>query len=58
MKAQIRTYYLDTLKIVQNIEIPDNYDGDAYGDTIPFSVGSNQEIVTDEDLFLPEMDLT
>ena len=25
--------------------IPDNYDGDPYGDTVPFSIGSNQAIV-------------
>lgn len=28
------------------VEIPDDYDGDPYGDTVPFSVGSNQTIET------------
>jgi hypothetical protein len=27
-------------------QLPDNYDGDQYGDTVPFTVGSNQYIVT------------
>lgn len=27
-------------------QLPDNYDGDPYGDTVPFTVGSNQYIVT------------
>jgi hypothetical protein len=27
-------------------QLPDNYDGDPYGDTVPFSVGSNQYIST------------
>jgi len=54
MKAQIRTYTLDTLLFVQNVEIPDDFDGDPYGDTVPFSIASNQQLVTDEDFFLPE----
>jgi len=28
----------------EEIELPANYDGDPYGDTVPFSVGSNQYI--------------
>lgn len=27
-------------------QLPDNYDGDPYGDTVPFTVGSNQYIAT------------
>ena len=27
-------------------QLPDNYDGDPYGDTVPFTVGSNQYIST------------
>jgi hypothetical protein len=48
MKAWLKTYNLDTLVCVKEIELPDNYDGDPYGDTVPFCVGSNQEIVIKE----------
>ena len=51
MKAQLWSYWGDRLVDVKNIEIPDNYDGNCYGETIPFAVGSNQQIITDPDLF-------
>jgi len=47
MLAQIHTYYGETLTQVKTIELPDNYNDDPYGDTITFSVGSNQMIVTE-----------
>tara|TARA_B100001057_G_C22553128_1_gene834259 strand:+ start:122 stop:280 length:159 start_codon:yes stop_codon:yes gene_type:complete len=28
----------------EEIELPANYDGNPYGDTVPFSIGSNQYI--------------
>lgn len=46
MKALLKTYTLDTLTEVEEIELPENYDGDPYGDTVPFLVGSNQVIET------------
>lgn len=44
MKALLKTYTLDTLTETEVVEIPENYDGDPYGDTVPFSVGSNQSL--------------
>lgn len=35
-----------TILGTQYHQLPDNYDGDPYGDTVPFSVGSNQYIST------------
>jgi hypothetical protein len=42
MKAVLVTG--DREKIVDRsaVDLPDNYDGDPYGDTVPFCVGSNQ----------------
>ena len=51
MKALLKTYTLDALTEVEAIELPENYDGNPYGDTVPFSVGSNQAIeVIDNEL--------
>ena len=44
MKALLKTYTHDTLTEVEEIELPDNYNGYQYGDTVPFTVGSNQVI--------------
>jgi len=44
MKALLKTYSLETLTEVEEVTLPDNFDGDPYGDTIPFSVGSNQTL--------------
>lgn len=44
MKALLKTYTLDTLTQTELVEVPDNYDGDPYGDTVPFCVGSNQSL--------------
>tara|TARA_R100000654_G_scaffold72612_1_gene104589 strand:+ start:647 stop:796 length:150 start_codon:yes stop_codon:yes gene_type:complete len=49
MKALLKTYKLDTLTDTETIDLPNNYDGDPYGDTVPFSVGSNQSIEVIED---------
>jgi hypothetical protein len=40
----LNTYELDTLTNMEAIWLP-GYDGDPYGDTVPFAVGSNQSIV-------------
>ena len=44
MKAILRTYCLDTKISDEEVELPDNYDGDPYGDTVPFVIGSNQRL--------------
>jgi hypothetical protein len=44
MKALLKTYTLDTLTNAEEVELPENYDGDPYGDTVPFCVGSNQSL--------------
>ena len=44
MKALLLTYTRDSLVSEEEIELPDNYDGNPYGDTVTFAVGSNQEI--------------
>lgn len=49
MKALLKTYYLDTLMEVEEVTIPENYNGDPDGDTVPFSVGSNQTLEVVED---------
>ena len=50
MLALLKSY--DTNGKVINIEVvelPDDYDGNPYGDKVPFSVGSNQTIETAEE---------
>jgi hypothetical protein len=42
MKAYLKTYFGETLIDCKEVELPDDYDGDPYGDTVPFVVGSNQ----------------
>jgi len=49
MKAYLVTYLVEQIVDVHLVEISDEYDGDCYGDSVPFSVGSNQSIVTKED---------
>ena len=49
MKALLKTYSLDILTEVTKVTLPENYDGDPYGDTVPFSVGSNQTLEVIDD---------
>jgi hypothetical protein len=49
MKSLLKTYTLDTLTDVEEVELPENYDGNAYGDAVPFSIGSNQSLEIIED---------
>jgi hypothetical protein len=49
MKAQLITYTDEKITEIREIEIADDYDGDPYGDKVPFVVGSNQTIVPVED---------
>jgi hypothetical protein len=45
MKATLRTYSGENVVSDEIVEINDNYDGNAYGDTVPFAVASNQRII-------------
>ena len=49
MLALLQTYENEKIVEIEVVEIPDDYDGNPYGDTVPFSVGSNQTIVTIND---------
>jgi len=44
MKAILITYMREEVVDTEVVELPDNYDGNPYGDTVPFCVGSNQEL--------------
>ena len=44
IKALLHTYQNEKAIQSELIELPSNYNGDPYGDTVPFSVGSNQSI--------------
>lgn len=48
MKAYLISYRNETIAYIRPVEISDDYDGDCYGDKVPFAVGSNQYIVTKE----------
>ena len=58
MKAQLITYSDNRQCIIQvkNVEISDNYEGNPY-ENVGFSIGSNQFLRTDSDLFTEEMDI-
>ena len=49
MKAILKTYTLDTLTDTEEVELPESYDGNPHGDTVPFSIGSNQSLEVIED---------
>lgn len=44
MRAELITYGGEEVLSVTEIELPDNYNGEQYGDTVPFVVHSNQSI--------------
>jgi len=44
MKALLKTYTLDTLTDTELVELPNDYDGDPHGGTVPFCIGSNQAL--------------
>jgi len=48
MKAILRTYVKEDRFIDDNVIIDDDYDGNPYGDKVPFTVRSNQMIITEE----------
>lgn len=47
MKAILRTHFSETKLVDKIVDIDDkhNFVGGPYQDTVPFSVGSNQEII-------------
>lgn len=45
MNAWLVTYRADTETDRVRVELPEHYDGNPYGDTVPFCVGSNQSLV-------------
>ena len=49
MKALLKKYDKDTLVETEEVELPDNYDGDPYGDTVPFAMASNWTLNVIED---------
>lgn len=49
MKAMLITYSGEELLEKRVVELPDDYDGDPYGDTVPFTVGSNQTLIIEEE---------
>lgn len=44
LRALLKTYEGEILTEVKEVELPENYDGNPYGDTVPFTVGSNQTL--------------
>ena len=45
MKMTLRTYIGEDIVEDETVEVNDNYDGDPYGDTVPFTVHSNQVLI-------------
>jgi hypothetical protein len=41
MKALLKKYDRETLTETEEVDLPDNYDGNPYGDTVPFVMASN-----------------
>lgn len=50
MKAILKKYLGEEIESEEIVDLPDNYDGDPYGDTVPFVMASNWtlEIIEDE----------
>ena len=49
MRVYLVSYDKEEISDVSERYVLPNYDGDVYGDSVPFSVGSNQTIVKIED---------
>lgn len=45
MLALLKSYNGEKVINIEVVELPDDYDGNPYGDEVPFSVGSNQTII-------------
>ena len=49
MKAVIKKYLGEELVETVPVDLPDNYDGHPYGDTVPFVMASNWGLETLDD---------
>ena len=49
MTAILRKYLGEEIESEEIVELPDNYDGDPYGDTVPFSMASNWSLEVIDD---------
>lgn len=52
MKALLRKYISETEFEDEIVTLPDDYDGDPFGETVPFVMASNWQIVPLEDINL------
>lgn len=41
MKALLKKYIGEDLVEIETVDLPDNYGGDPYGDSVPFVMASN-----------------
>ncbi len=48
MKAILKKYNNEQLVEVEHIDLPEDYDGDPYGDSVPFTMASNWTLETEE----------
>jgi len=48
LKGYLITYVNELIVARDCIELPDNYDGNPHGNTVPFCVSSNQTIVLED----------
>jgi hypothetical protein len=50
MQAILRKYFREEIDSEEIVTLPDDYDGNPYGDKVPFSMASNWTLqVLDED---------
>jgi hypothetical protein len=49
IKAKLITYVGEKMVDVESVNLRFHYDGDPYGDTVPFVVHSNQCLILDEE---------
>ena len=49
MKAKLTIYANEEIESEEIIDLPNNYDGDPYGDTLPFCMTSNWQLFIIED---------
>lgn len=50
MLAILKKYIGTEIDSEEIVSLPDNYDGDPYGDTVPFTVASNWSLQPLEDV--------
>lgn len=49
MTAILRKYIGEEIDSEEIVQLPDNYDGDPYGDTVPFVMASNWSLQVIDD---------